>query len=97
VVLVVRVLNTVVAVVVALAVVLFAVSNRADVDITLWPLPYQVTVGTYAVVLLAVLVGFIAGLIAAWMAGGAGRRERRQLRKDMRELEKAAKARSPSP
>jgi uncharacterized integral membrane protein len=84
-----RLFNTIVAVVVALAVVLFAVSNRADVDITLWPLPYQVTVGTYAVVLLAVLVGFTAGLIAAWMAGGAARRESRRLRKEMRDLEKA--------
>jgi uncharacterized integral membrane protein len=85
----VRIVNSVIAIVVALVVVLFAVSNRTEVDITLWPLPYQVTVGTYAVVLLAVLVGFVAGLIAAWMAGGAARRERRRLRKEVRELEQA--------
>ena len=82
-----RIVNSILAVIVALAVILFAVSNRAEVEITLWPMPFQVNMGVYAVVLVAVLVGFIAGLIAAWLAGGAVRRDRRRLRGQVRDLE----------
>jgi uncharacterized integral membrane protein len=85
----VRFINTVIAVIVALAVVLFAVSNRQEVEVTLWPLPFQVNAGVYAVVLVAVLVGFIAGMIATWMAGGGARRERRRLRGQVRDLEQS--------
>ncbi len=84
-----RFVNTVIAVIVALAVILFAVSNRQVVEVTLWPLPFQADMGVYAVVLLAVLVGFIGGLIAAWMAGGGVRRERRRLRGQVRDLEQS--------
>jgi len=61
----VRTLNSTIAVIVAVIVVLFAVSNRAEVEITLWPLPFQLNMGVYAVVLLAVLFGFIAGSTTA--------------------------------
>ena len=85
----VRTLNSTIAVIVAVIVVLFAVSNRAEVEITLWPLPFQLNMGVYAVVLLAVLFGFIAGMIAAWMASGSVRRDRRRLRGQVRELEES--------
>jgi putative membrane protein len=85
----VRFLNTVIAVIVALAVILFAVSNRQEVEITLWPLPLQIDTGVYAVVLMAVLVGFIGGMVAAWMAAGGVRRERRRLRSEVRDLEQS--------
>jgi len=82
-----RTLNTILAVLVGLIVVLFAVSNRTEVEITLWPLPFQASLGLYAVVLLAVLIGFVAGLIAAWLAGGRVRRDRRRLRTQVQDLE----------
>ena len=43
----------------------FAVSNRGQVELVLWPLPGGVDVPVYLVVMLALLVGFILG------AGGA--------------------------
>jgi len=57
------------------AAVLFTVFNRgaADIDIGLW----SGTVPVFAVVLVSLLAGFIAGICVAW---GAGHRRRRQLR-----------------
>ena len=82
-----RTLNTVLAVVFAALVILFAVSNRTEVDITLWPFPFQATMGVYAVVLLAVLIGFLCGMIATWLMHGAHRRERKRLRGRVKDLE----------
>jgi len=81
-----RILNTLLAVIVAILVVLFAVSNRAPVVVEIWPFPYQLELGLYAVILLAVFVGFLAGLTAAWLAGARRRRELRALRKEARDL-----------
>ncbi len=82
-----RALNTFLAVIVAILVVLFAVSNRAPVVVEIWPFPYQLELGLYAVILLAVFVGFVTGIIAAWLSGGKRRRELRALRKEARDLQ----------
>ena len=84
-----RLLNSIIGVIVAVLVILFAVSNRAEVDITLWPLPIDVTMGVYAVVLLAVLIGFIGGMVASWLANADLRRDRRRLKTEVRDLEQA--------
>ena len=82
-----RTLNAFLATVFAVLVVLFAVSNRAAVEITVWPFPFQVIMPAWLVVLLALLVGFLAGLTAAWFAGAAKRRERKRLRGQVKDLE----------
>jgi uncharacterized integral membrane protein len=92
-----RLLNSIVAFLIGLLVVLFAVSNRQRVTLEIWPLPYQLSLGLYAVILLALLMGFAAGAIGAWMVGGTRRREHRRLKRQLRSLEqslaeKAAKA-----
>jgi uncharacterized integral membrane protein len=84
-----RILTSFLAAVLALLIVLFAVSNRAPVEITLWPLPFQVSLGVYAVTLIAVLFGFLVGLVTAWLHGAPQRRERRRLRAQVRDLEKS--------
>ncbi len=84
-----RSINSVIAVIVALLVILFAVSNRQAVTVELWPLPYQMSLSLYAVILLAALVGFIAGGIGMWMMGGARRRAHRRLRRHARDLEQS--------
>jgi uncharacterized integral membrane protein len=89
-----RTLNSVLAGLVALLVVLFAVSNLELVTIRLWPLPFEATVGVYAVVLLAVLVGFVGGLVTAWFAGAPRRRERKRLRGQVKELEQTLRSTS---
>ena len=84
-----RFFNTLIAVIVAILVVLFAVSNRAAVVVEIWPFPYQLTIALYALILLAVALGFIAGVIGAWMVGGSRRREHRRLKKRLKELEQS--------
>jgi len=84
-----RFLNTLIAAVTALVVVLFAVSNRGVVAVELWPFPVRVEAGLYAVILAAVLVGFIAGAAAAWLSGAEKRRELRTARKRTREMEQS--------
>ncbi|MEQ9447890.1 MAG: LapA family protein [Rhodospirillaceae bacterium] len=73
----------------ALVIVLFAVSNRELVTVQIWPLPYQVSLGLYAVILLAVLVGLFAGLILAWIVSSGRRRELRSVRRQIRDLEQS--------
>lgn len=84
-----RFINTLIAAVVAVLVVLFAVSNRGVVIVELWPFPISVEAGLYAVILFAVALGFVAGLIGAWMGGRQTRKELRAGRKRMRDLEQS--------
>lgn len=82
-----RILNTLLAVIVAVLVVLFAVSNRAPVVVEIWPFPYQLELGLYALILLAVFIGFLAGMVTSWLTGGKRRRELKALRKETRDLQ----------
>jgi uncharacterized integral membrane protein len=82
-----RILNTLLAVIVAVLVVLFAVSNRAPVVVEVWPFPYQLELGLYALILLAVFIGFLAGMVTSWLTGGKRRRELKALRKETRDLQ----------
>ncbi len=82
-----RALNTFLAVVVAVLVVLFAISNRAPVVVEVWPFPYQLQLGLYAVILLAVFIGFLAGMTTSWLSGGKRRRELRTLRREAKDLQ----------
>ncbi len=84
-----RLINSIIGAVMALLVILFAVSNRELVTVELWPLPYQLSMGLYAVILLALLVGFIAGGIGMWLVGHGKRRELRRLRRKTRDLEES--------
>lgn len=84
-----KLINTIIAVVVALLIILFAVSNRETAVVEVWPLPYQLALPLYAVILLTALVGFIAGAVGAWLAGAERRRETRRLRRQVRDLEQS--------
>lgn len=52
----------------------FAVSNRAEVALHMWPLSQWLVLPGYAVVLMSLLVGIIIGAVAV---GFSGRRRRR--------------------
>ncbi len=67
-----------VAVPVAAAVVLFVVSNRDDVPISLYPLPPSLaSVPIYSVGLGGLFVGFLYGGLVAWLSGRRWRRRAR--------------------
>jgi uncharacterized integral membrane protein len=62
---------------------IFAISNRSAVSLGFWPMPFVVALPLYLVVFAALIVGFVAGAIAAWIGG---RHRRRQLRSSRRRI-----------
>lgn len=84
-----RVINSFIAALVAILVVLFAVSNRGTVVVEIWPFPVRLEAGLYAVILIAVVLGFAAGAIGGWMGGRQTRQELRAARKRARDLEQS--------
>ena len=81
-----RLVYWVVTLAVAAVLSLFAASNRDLVSLGLWPLPFLVGVPLYLVVFGAVLVGFLSGIFAAWVAGSRRRREFRRCRRSSEAL-----------
>ncbi|MGE4220093.1 MAG: lipopolysaccharide assembly protein LapA domain-containing protein [Alphaproteobacteria bacterium] len=73
-----RLLHWFIAVPLIVLAVLFAVSNRGMVELTLWPLPYVLGVPAFLLTMLAFLVGFLAGGIVVWAAAADTRRRARQ-------------------
>ncbi len=74
-----RLLSWFVVVPTALAVVAFSVSNRADVTVDFWPLPFTSEFRVFAVVLVSVFAGFVLGGLVAWISGGRRRRRARAM------------------
>jgi lipopolysaccharide assembly protein A len=68
---------------VAAVLALFAASNRESVTLGLWPLPFIASLPLYLAILSALLIGFVAGVVAAWIAG---RRRRREIRRRGRRI-----------
>jgi putative membrane protein len=66
----------------------FAVSNREPVSLGLWPLPFLVDLPLYLLVLSLLLLGFVIGAAAAWLAGYSKRRELRRRRRRVEALER---------
>lgn len=63
-----------------LIVIVFAVRNHADVELSLWPvLTAPVSLPVYAVALIGLFIGFLWGGFVAWAQGGRGRERQRLL------------------
>lgn len=73
--------------IVALASVLFAVSNRDSVSVSVWPFPFAIDLGLYVIVLISVLSGFLVGALTSWVAAGKHRRRVRRQRTEIRTME----------
>ena len=74
--------------IVALFLVIFAISNRESVGISFWPLPVYFQAPLYLVVLLFTAVGFLFGELVAWVGGRRWRRDARQKRRRLEALER---------
>lgn len=72
-----RYLTWIITLPIALAAVLFAVSNREAVTLSLWPLPFTVEAPVYLATLIALLVGFVAGGVITWIGQSRHRRRAR--------------------
>ena len=79
----------------ALVVIVFAVSNRAEVSLGLWPLPAAVQAPVYLDVIGGLVFGFILGELAAWVAGRHWRRELRECQRRVATLERELAAAQP--
>jgi uncharacterized integral membrane protein len=73
---------------VALVLILFAVSNREPVAIELWPLPDRAELPLYLIVLGTLVIGFFAGQFVTWVGGWRWRREARRSRSRIAMLER---------
>jgi uncharacterized integral membrane protein len=82
---------------VALVVVVFAVSNRDMVTLTLFPLPAALDAPLYLVVIAAAVLGFIVGALAAWLGAGKHRRAARHLRRRIDRLQRDMSKSLPAP
>jgi len=49
--------------------VLFAVSNRQQTEVQLWPLPYVIDLPIYIVGLAPLVIGFLIGALTMWYSG----------------------------
>ena len=66
----------------------FAVSNKQNFTLTLWPFPFEVTLPVSFIVLSFALLFFIFGGIYSWMLAIPVRNERYQQAKKIKELTK---------
>jgi uncharacterized integral membrane protein len=60
---------------IAAVVVMFALANRTEVPVSLWPLPFSIGLRLSVAVLGALAIGIVLGGAISW-ASGAGRRRR---------------------
>jgi uncharacterized integral membrane protein len=68
--------------------VVFAISNRQQVEITFWPLPVVIETRLFLVVLLGMVAGFLIGELVAWIGGRRWRREARDKARRIDALER---------
>jgi uncharacterized integral membrane protein len=73
---------------VALVLILFAVSNRESVTLSFWLLPgAAIEMPLYLLVLGTLVIGFVLGQLVTWIAGWRWRREARRSRDRIAVLE----------
>jgi hypothetical protein len=68
--------------------VLIAVSNSQPVQLALWPLPHEIVMPVYLLVVVVLLLGVLAGLGLGWWAGRHHRRRARAAGGEVARLER---------
>ncbi|TDQ82142.1 putative integral membrane protein [Dongia mobilis] len=85
---------------IAILVVLFAVMNRAEVTLSLWPFPWEITAPLFLFTLGAIVFGFLFGSLVTWISGGRARQKLRLAQRELAEaqgaLQRAEAARQPA-
>jgi uncharacterized integral membrane protein len=67
---------------------IFALSNRSMVTLDLWPLPFDLDLPLYLVVLGPLAIGLVGGASLAWAAAVPARRRARDTRRRAESLER---------
>ncbi|MFQ5783206.1 MAG: lipopolysaccharide assembly protein LapA domain-containing protein [Alphaproteobacteria bacterium] len=81
-------LRWLVAVVVGVGVVAFAVANRATVGVSLDPLPFRFDLPLFGVAFGALVAGFVLGAASAWLSAQKWRRLARRRKRRLGTLER---------
>lgn len=72
----------------SLLAVVFAVANRHDLRLELWPLPWSLELPVYLAVLGPLVLGMILGGLVLWLAGHGSRAAARHHRRRAESLER---------
>lgn len=75
-----RVISWIVMIPFALVVIIFSAVNRDLVTINLWPLPHELTIPMFTLILGVFIFGFLMGGVVAWLSAGKSRVAARQQR-----------------
>ena len=73
---------------VAILLVIFAVSNRQTVEVTFWPFPVTIDSALSLVVLGAVVLAFLVGQFVAWLGAQRWRQDARAKQRRIEALER---------
>jgi uncharacterized integral membrane protein len=87
-----RVLYWIVLALIALALALFAASNREAVSLAFWPLGESLELPLYLAILLTFFAGLLCGAVATWVGGRHWRRAARQQQRRAAALESELEA-----
>lgn len=82
--------------------VVFAVVNRQNVDVLVWPLGIELQAPLFLVILIALFLGFLIGGLLTWFSAQAARRRHKrrqdeQIRSLERQLEDLRRGRDSTP
>lgn len=83
-----RILYRAVLLVIAIGLILFAVSNRETATVGFWPLPFLADVPLYLLCFASLMIGALIGSAIAWTAGHRTRHQLRTLRRRIEALER---------
>ncbi len=83
-----RLIGWLLALPVALLSAVFAVANRHDLRLQLWPLPWSLDLPVYLAVLGPLVLGMLVGGAAVWLAGHRARAAARHHRRRAESLER---------
>jgi putative membrane protein len=81
-----RFLYWIIAIPLAVLIAVFAVSNRALVTISLWPLPFEVDLPLFLPIMVALLVGLGIGFAFEWLLQGKHRRAARRMDSELKRI-----------
>ena len=83
-----RLIGWLLALPVSLLAAVFAVANRHDLRLQLWPLPWSLDLPVYLAVLVPLVLGMVRGGLAVWLAGHRTRAAARHHRRRAESLER---------
>jgi len=81
-----RILYWIISIPLAILIAIFAVSNRALVTLSLWPLPYEIDMPLFLPIMVALLIGLGIGLTYEWFVHGKHRRAVKRMDSELRRL-----------